>query len=76
MYIAMRSRGGREVGVLTISLSSEARVGSVFILRRAARRRALSRPVWSTSRNLSTSLGVGSMGTHKVANSTRDAILM
>ena len=60
---------------LTRSLRSEARVGSVVILSRAASLRALSRPDWSTSRNLSTSLGVGSMGTHSVASSTRDAIL-
>ena len=58
-----------------MSLSSEARVGSVFILRRAARRRALSLPVWSTSRKRSTSLGVGSIGTHNVASNTREAIL-
>ena len=60
---------------LTMSLSREARVGRVVILSRAASRRALSRPDWSTSRKRSTSLGVGSMGTHNVASSTRDAIL-
>ena len=43
--------------------------------RRAASRRAFSLLAWSTSRNLSTSLGVGFMGTQSVASSTREAIL-
>ena len=71
----VREEGRLTCRRLTMSLSREARVGRVVILSRAASRRAFSRPDWSTSRKRSTSLGVGSMGTHNVASSTRDAIL-
>ena len=50
-------------------------MGSVLILSRPASRRALSLPVWSTSRNRSMSLGVGSTGTQSVTTTAREAIL-
>ena len=59
----------------TKSFMSEAREGGELMRRRLASRRALSRPVSSTSRNRSVSLGTGAIGMASVASSTCEAVL-
>ena len=58
-----------------MSLMRSAREGGVVMRSSAASRRALSRLVLSISRNFAVLLGIGSMSTHSVANSTWEAVL-